>query len=292
MTEGFVQVNDVKLWYESLGDPDNENVLLISGATRTAMEWDPALLDGLVAAGRHVVRFDNRDIGLSTHVDYETTPYTLDDMATDTLSLLDTLGIQRAHVVGSSLGGMVAQLVALRAQERVLSLTLLITTPGMGDDRLTQSDPRIAATAMRPASTPDEVEQRGRDLASLLVGSRFPYDEARARRREEADRARGTNPDNAHGLVALTAPSRHDALRELTTPTLILHGSEDPLFPADHSQAMAEAIAGSKLVTWEGVGHEIPSQLVPELTQAIVAHTHPRRPDAATAKPTPPSLDR
>ena len=207
MGEGYVETNGVRLWYEDLGDPDGEAVVLVMGATASAISWPPELLDALTAAGHRVVRFDNRDIGLSTHVDYATDPYTLDDMAVDTVGLLDALGIDRAHFVGASMGGMISQLMAIRYPDRVRSLSLLITSPGP-DDRLSPTSAEVVAIATRPATTDAELEQRGVDMWRVLTGSRFPFDEAHYRELAEMDAARGTNPEQrardrgVHGAVA------------------------------------------------------------------------------------------
>jgi pimeloyl-ACP methyl ester carboxylesterase len=264
MGEGYVDTNGIRLWYEDLGDPDGEAVVLIMGATASAISWPSELLEALTAGGHRVVRFDNRDIGLSTHVDYATDPYTLDDMATDTKGLLDALRIDRAHFVGASMGGMISQLMALRYPDRVRSLGLLITSPGP-DERLSSTSEEVLAVATRPATTDAELEQRVVDLWRVLTGSRFPFDEAPHRELAKIDTARGTNPNSAHGLAVFTAPSRIDALAAVLVPTLIVHGTEDPIFPIDHGEALAKAIPGSTLVTWEGVGHEIPTPLGPEL---------------------------
>ena len=276
MGEGYVETNGVRLWYEDLGDPDGEAVVLIMGATASAISWPQELLDGLTATGHRVVRFDNRDIGLSTHVDYAADPYTLDDMADDTVGLLDGLGIDRAHLVGASMGGMISQLVAIRFPDRVRSLALLITSPGP-DDRLSPTSAEVVGIASRPVTTDADLEQRGVDLWRVLTGSRFPFEEARHRQLAVMDAVRGTNPNSAHGMVVFTAPSRIEALATVGVPTLVVHGTEDPIFPIDHGEALAKAIPGSTLVTWEGVGHEIPTPLGPDLVallQANIAAAH------------------
>ena len=276
MGEGYVETNGVRLWYEDLGDPDGEAVVLVMGATASAISWPPELLDALTAAGHRVVRFDNRDIGLSTHVDYATDPYTLDDMAVDTVGLLDALGIDRAHFVGASMGGMISQLIAIRYPDRVRSLSLLITSPGP-DDRLSATSAEVVAIATRPATTDAEVEQRGVDMWRVLTGSRFPFDEAHYRELAEMDAVRGTNPNSAHAIAVFTAPSRIEALAAVGVPTLVVQGTEDPIFPVDHGEALAKAIPGSTFVTWEGVGHEVPAALGPDLialVQANIAAAH------------------
>jgi pimeloyl-ACP methyl ester carboxylesterase len=271
MSEGYVETNGVRLWYEDLGDPDGEPVVLVMGATATALSWPAELLDALTGAGHRVVRFDNRDIGLSTHVDYASAPYTLDDMATDTAGLLDALGIERAHFVGASMGGMISQVVALRYPERVRSLSLLITTPGP-DERLSPPSDAVLAVATQPAATDDELEQRVVDLWRVLCGSRFPFDDAPHRELARLDAARGTNPNSAHAIAVFTAPSRIEALAEVNVPTVVVRGTEDPIFPVDHGEALAKAIPGATLVTWEGVGHEIPMQLADELIALLLTN--------------------
>ena len=271
MAEGYVETNGVRLWYEDLGDPDGEAVVLIMGATASAITWPPELLDALTAAGHRVVRFDNRDIGLSTHVDYATDPYTLDDMADDTLGLVDALGIDRAHFVGASMGGMISQLMAIRYPDRVRSLALLITTPGP-DDRLSPTSDGVVAIVARPAMTDAELAQRSVDLWRALTGSRFPFDEAHYRELAAMDAARGTNPNSAHGVAVFTAPSRIEALATVRVPTLVVQATEDPIFPFDHGETLAKAIPGATFVPWEGVGHEVPAQLGPELMGLLEAN--------------------
>jgi pimeloyl-ACP methyl ester carboxylesterase len=271
MAEGYVETNGVRLWYEDLGDPDGEAVVLIMGATASAITWPPELLDALTAAGHRVVRFDNRDIGLSTHVDYATDPYTLDDMADDTLGLVDALGIDRAHFVGASMGGMISQLMAIRYPDRVRSLALLITTPGP-DDRLSPTSDGVVAIVARPAMTDAELAQRSVDLWRALTGSRFPFDEAHYRELAAMDAARGTNPNSAHGVAVFTAPSRIEALATVRVPTLVVQATEDPIFPFDHGETLAKAIPGATFVPWEGVGHEVPAQLGPELIGLLEAN--------------------
>jgi pimeloyl-ACP methyl ester carboxylesterase len=271
MSEGYADVNGIRLWYEDLGDPAHEAIVLVMGATATAMSWPQELLDHLVGEGYRVVRFDNRDIGLSTHVDYATDPYLLADMAQDTVALMDHLGIERAHLVGASMGGMISQVVALEHPDRVRSLGLMITSPGP-DDRLSPTSDDMVAVASREVSTDEELAQREADLWRVLAGSRFPFDEAAHRQQAALDAARGTNPNSAHPIAVFTAPSRLEALAAISVPTVIFHGTEDPIFPIDHGEALAKAIPGSTLVQWEGVGHEIPAGLAEELIAGLLAN--------------------
>lgn len=263
-----MDTNGVRLWYDDRGPADGDAVVLVMGATASAISWPDELLDALTAAGLRVVRFDNRDIGLSTHVDYAAAPYTLDDMADDTVGLMDALGIDRAHLVGASMGGMISQVIALRFPERVRSLGLLITTPGP-DERLSPTSDAVLAIATREATTDAELEQRGVDLWRVLTGSRFPFDEDAVRATARRDAERGTNPNSAHALAVFTAPSRIDALGAAQVPTVVVHGSEDPIFALDHGETLAKTIPGATLVTWEGVGHEVPAALADELIDVL-----------------------
>jgi pimeloyl-ACP methyl ester carboxylesterase len=276
MGEKFVETNGVRLWCETLGDPTAPWVVLISGAYLSAMWWYPEFLDGLTERGWQVVRFDNRDVGLSTHVDFSTQPYTqpytVSDMVTDTAGVLENLGIDRAHFMGISLGGMIAQLYALHYPERVDSLTLNSTSPGPSDPRLSPPSAILGEIAMRVVTTPEQRDQRLVDLLRAIAGSRFPFDEAEVRRTIAIDNARGTNPNWTHGLVAGAAPSWLDDLSVITTPTLIIHGTEDPMFPIDHGEALSTAILGAEMIRWEGVGHELPRQLVSEQLARMDMH--------------------
>ena len=270
--ENFVETNGVRLWYETLGDPGASSVVLISGAYLSAMWWYPEFLDGLTGRGWQVIRFDNRDVGLSTHLDLSTQPYTLSDMVTDTAGLLESLDIDRAHFMGLSLGGLIAQLYALRYPERVDSLTLNSTSPGPRDPRLSPPSANLAEIAMRVATTPEQCDQRLVDLLRAIAGSRFPFDEADVRRTIAIDHARGTNPSWTHGLVAGAAPSWLDDLSAVRVPTLIIHGAEDPMFPIDHAEALSKAIPHAEMITWEGVGHEFPRQLIAEQLARMDRH--------------------
>jgi pimeloyl-ACP methyl ester carboxylesterase len=255
MGEGTVVVNGVRLWWEDFGDPANPHVVLIVGANATAMVWDGQLYEPIVAAGFHVVRFDNRDIGLSQWIDFQTEPYTLDDMAADTVGLMDALSIERAHLIGESMGGMIAQLIALNYPDRVLTLTSICSSPGAFDPDLPPTPDEIVALAMAPL--PDARAERVERVVELYraLSGTTPFDEQRNRTLIETDMDRGFNPTPAHALVILSAPSRREALQGLDLPVLVIHGDADPLLPYEHGVAMAKAVPGAKLVTVAGAGH-------------------------------------
>lgn len=240
-----------------------EPTLLIQGGEGSLLWWPDELIDGLAAAGRRVIVYDNRDTGLSEYVDQ---PYELDDMAADALELLDALQIQRAHVAGVSMGGMIAQVVALRAPDRILSLGLLATTPG--------PDARLEPA---PEDVLDGIDWDAQGVEATvafcraIAGTGIPFDEDYYRRLATADEARGINRDGGHAHALRNAPSRLDRLGEISAPTLVVHGSEDPIFPLSHGQALAGGVPGARLHVWDGVGHELPPPLMGDLASQLVA---------------------
>jgi pimeloyl-ACP methyl ester carboxylesterase len=271
MTQGYVDTNGVRLWYEERGLPNGDPVVLVMGVGASLMWWPPDLVGALADAGHRVILFDNRDIGLSSHIDFDEAPYSLDDLVADTTGLLDSLGAERAHFVGMSLGGIVSQVVAVRDADRVRSLALISTTPGP-DERLSPPTDAFMSYVTRPANSEQDPVEATVDFSHVLSGSRFPFHESYYRQLATTDIARGTNPDSSQGRIPVSSSSRLADLRDVRVPTLVVHGTEDPLFPIDHAEALAGAVPGSILVKWEGVGHEIPPPLVPELSRLLNDH--------------------
>ena len=284
MTEERVNVGAVELAYESIGDPADPALLLVMGLGMQLIHWDQEFCEGIAERGFHVIRFDNRDAGMSTKVDAPVpnvmramagfrihAPYLLVDMADDSFGLLDRLGIERAHVVGISMGGMIAQTMAIRRPERVLSLGSMLSTTG--DRRVGTPKLRVWSVLMRRA--PDERDAYIEYFVRVfrMIGSpSYPVDEPRLREQAAATFDRCHHPaGTARQLAAILASgSRTEALRRLEVPTVVIHGKNDPLVPFRAGVATARAIPGAELVAVPGMGHNLPPELWPRLTDALV----------------------
>jgi len=276
MSEGKVKSNGIELWYEDFGDPSGTAVLLIMGAGGQGIAWPMELINPIVEAGFHVVRFDNRDIGYSTWIeDYKATPYTIDDMATDAVGLMDALNIENAHIVGVSMGGMIAQLMAIKYPNRVLSLTSWMSTYWILDPDVPAMTEAVGAWVAKNSESPpvsrEQYIENQMELWRLLTGSRFPFDEEAVRIRTIQGVERAFNPNSNHGPACQT-PSRLDALRNLNIPTLVIHGDEDPIINYCHGVVCAKVIPGATLLTLRGIGHELPLGIIPEASSAILKH--------------------
>lgn len=261
--------DEVTLAYEELGHAGDPPLLLIAGLGSQMLSWHEPLCELLVERGLRPIRFDNRDAGLSTHVDHD---YRLEDMAADAAGLLDHLGIESAHVVGMSMGGMVAQALAYEHPRRVRSLVSIMSTTG--ERAVSEPTPEARADLMRPrATTIDEAEERAVESART-IGSPGLIDEARIRRMSRTAFERANDPDGyKHQLDAIyAARDRTKRVREITAPTLVIHGELDPLIPVSAGRATAAAIEGAQLMTIEGMGHDLPPRLWPRLAEAIGAH--------------------
>lgn len=267
-------------------------VLLIMGLGMQLIAWPEPFVQKLVEAGFRVVRFDNRDIGLSRHFDAlgvpnvlwaglkarlglaVQAPYTLNDMAKDSLGVLDALNIAKAHIVGASMGGMIAQRVALAAPARCLSLTSIMSTSGARGLPQTKSHV-LRALLNRPASNSEQ--DMGDFYVKLIkvIGSPgFPAPEAEVRERAAIATKRSYHPEGVmRQMVAIMADSqRADALKKLTVPTLVIHGTDDVLVPFSGGQDTARRIPKSKLVAVKGMGHDLPSGVQTHVLAAMIPH--------------------
>jgi len=287
----FVEANGIRLCHDTFGDATAPPLVLIMGLAAQMTAWDDAFCAQLAARGYRVIRFDNRDIGLSTRLDAAgvpdvgaalfaamqgkpvQAPYRLEDMALDTVGLLDALGIERAHVVGASMGGAIAQTIAIRHPERLHTLTSIMATSGAPG--LPPPTAEAMAVLMKP--TPADFEAYAQSYAQtwkvLRVGS-FPEDEARDRAKAEQNFARGLNPPGvARQLAAILASgSRKPALASVRVPTLVIHGDVDPLVPLACGQDVAQTVPGARLVVVAGMGHALPISMWPRIIDAIAAH--------------------
>ena len=290
----------VEIVYETFGSSADPAILLIMGLATQMLGWDERFCRLLADQGYFVIRFDNRDVGLSSRTegpppdvaalflkamageDIGEVPYTLSDMAGDALAVLDGLGIERAHIVGASMGGMIAQVLTLEHPDRVRSLTSIMSTTGAPD--VGQPDPAVmgALLAPPPASREEAIEA-GVNLGRAIAGPLF--DEAGTRAYVAASYDRAFNPDGFAFQIAAIGRSapRTDALGAVTAPTLVIHGKADPLVTPSGGEATAAAIPGAKLLMFDDMGHDLPEPLWPKITGAIIDHV--RAADAAAGAP-------
>jgi pimeloyl-ACP methyl ester carboxylesterase len=276
--EKFVASGRVHLWTERSGNPGDPAVLLIMGTSAQGIGWPDEVVDTLVAGGRQVIRFDHRDTGRSTCVDFDKQPYALADMAADALAVLDGYDVAAAHIVGASLGGAIAQWLAVHRPERVLTLTAIMTGPlghnagpawarvlaGQAPDPgdLPPPSPRflhhLAERVAMPQATRAEQVTAGVETWRVLNGDALPFDEAAARRFVETSYDRATNFAAAANHDRAGRPMTSDRLAplsQITAPTLVIHGTADPLRPLPHGQALAAQIPCARLETVPGMGH-------------------------------------
>jgi pimeloyl-ACP methyl ester carboxylesterase len=279
------QTGGVELEYEVVGHPDARPLLLVQGLGAQLVSIEEGFCAELVARGFQVIRFDNRDVGLSTRLDGAGAPdfaaiwegdhaslaYTLDDMADDAAGLLDAIGVAAAHLAGISLGGMIAQLVAIRHPEKVLSLTSIMSTTG--DRRVGQPSAEGAGVLFTPMPAEREryLEQAVTNARLALAGSAFPLDPDAIRRGAARSYDRAYDPAGvARQLAAaLAAGDRTEALRSLRVPTLVVHGEVDRIIGVNGGEATAAAIPGARLLRIPGLGHELPPAAWATVADAI-----------------------
>lgn len=275
--ERIVPVNGIELCAQAFGTPGSPAILLIGGAEASMDWWEDEFCGRLASAGRYVLRYDSRDTGRSTTFPVGEPPYTGEDQLADALGLLDAFGLGATHIVGMSGGGMLAQTLAVLHPDRVATLTLISTSPGGSD--LPPMSPALAERFQEPAPGPDWTDRES-VIAYFIEGERgfagtLPVDESRIRR--IAGRAFDRSPDPAaatnHWMIGGGEPVR-PRLGEIAAPTLVMHGTADPLFPYGHAEALAREIPDAKLVPLPGVGHQMPPPEVWDtVIPAITDHT-------------------
>jgi len=283
-----VNANNIQIEYDTFGDPSSKPILLIMGLGGQMIGWNEEFCEQLVRRGFYVIRFDNRDVGLSTKFaesgvpdvvaamnavqageDFEA-PYALEDMADDAVGLLDALNVDKAHICGVSMGSFISQIVAFRYPSRVLSLTSIMGSTG--NPNLPLAEPE----GMRLLLTPTPTEREAYIEASIkrrrvFYGSGFPFDEERERINAANSYDRCFYPQGfTRQLVAIiTNGNRKPKLASINVPTLVIHGADDPLVPVEGGKDTAEAIPDAKLLIIDGMGHSLPPETWPQIVEAI-----------------------
>jgi pimeloyl-ACP methyl ester carboxylesterase len=270
--------DDVELHYETFGGSADPAILLIAGGASSMDRWEPEFCERLAAAGRFVIRYDHRDSGASTTYPPGEPGYTGDDLLADALALLDHLRIERAHFAGISMGAAIIQRIAVDHPERVLTVTLMSTSPADSVEReLPPMSDALRALFTEEQPEPDWTDREAA-IAYLLEGER-PYVGARGLDEEALrtviaiayDRSSNITSANNHFMVGGSAQER--PIAAISAPTLVIHGTADPLFPLPHGEALAREIPGAKLLALPGLGHEFPPSAWDEVLPELITHT-------------------
>jgi pimeloyl-ACP methyl ester carboxylesterase len=289
----IARANGIDICYEIFGDPAADPLLLIMGLGGQMIHWEDDFCRQLAARGFRVIRFDNRDIGKSSKMTGGkrltpvellklrflkipiAAPYKLRDMAEDTVGLMDALGIKSAHLVGASMGGMIAQETTMLFPQRVRSLTSIMSTTG--NPKVPPPTREASAMLMAPPPlTKEEYFERYAQTWKILRAGSFPQDEALDRSRAERTFERGLNPAGVGRQLRaiLASGSRKERLRAVKVPTLVIHGTVDPLVRPEGGKDTAASIPGAKLLMIEGMGHALPIPMWPQIIDAIDKHAH------------------
>lgn len=287
--EKIVPVNGIEICFDTFGNKDDQPILLIMGLASQMIIWDERFCSALASAGYYVVRFDNRDIGLSSKLDdmpvpnilqlmqdiqqgkHPEVPYKLSDMAKDTISLLDHLGIPSAHIVGVSMGGMIAQTLAIEYPDRVKTLTSISSTTG--NPRLPQAKTEVSTLLIPPPTTNrEEAIEHDVKAFKVLNGTTYPFDEERYRKLFSRVYDRNYYPTGPFRQLAaiLGSGSRNDKLRNVKIKTLVIHGDADPLIPVQAGEDTAKEIPNAKLIIIKGMGHSFADAVAPQIISEIL----------------------
>ena len=302
-----LRANGIEIAYETAGDPSGPPLLLVMGLGMQLIDWPDDFVAGLLEQGFYVIRYDNRDSGLSTKFDHVgkpslamcllkrlvrwplRSPYALDDMASDALCLLTELGVVRAHIVGASMGGMIAQILAARHPQRVLSLTSIMSTSGRA--HLPGPKPHARRVLLRrPRSRPgrglDGIAEHLMHTLTTIGSPAYPTPPRILRERVLRSLKRNCCPggDLRQLLAIVCAADRTELLRSIKAPTLVIHGAADPLVPAAGGVDTAALVPGARLEIIEGMGHDLPPQLIERLLALIEAHAHGKMEVDSTAR--------
>ena len=289
-SEKFVLSGDLQLWTESFGSANCPAVLLIMGGMHQGIMWPDGFCSKIAEQGYCVIRYDHRDTGQSSSVDFTTHPYSLDDLAHDAVAVLDGYDIQKAHVVGLSMGGFVAQLLALDYSDRLLTLTLMMSSPdqrvyfaatmgkGTGGYSLPPPSPKfiehLRNARQNPPKTAEEAIQNAVDGWRLCNGDGTPFDAKAMYRLQQRLWARAKNASAAvnHVFAAAASPGRTERLGRIAAPTLVVHGQQDPCLPLEHGVALAKAIPAATLLTIPEMGHLLSPSVCGQVAEMVLEH--------------------
>jgi pimeloyl-ACP methyl ester carboxylesterase len=283
------KANGIEIEYETFGKKEDPALLLIMGLGAQLTLWPESLCEGLAKQGFFVVRYDNRDVGLSTDFDKAglpnlmdafaklmkgqkvDAPYLLSDMAADAIGLLDALGIDRAHMVGGSMGGMIAQVIAATYPARTRSLVSIMSTSGRYGLPAGKPEAVAMLSAQPEGPSREQIVAHGIKLRTVISGPDYPTDPAAMRALVERNVDRRYYPPGAarQYLAIMASGPRVDLLKTVKVPTLVLHGEDDPLLPVECGRDVAALVPGAKIETFPGWGHDVPEQMVPKLVASI-----------------------
>jgi len=286
------KVNNIEIEYETIGDPISKPLLLIAGLGSQMLAWSDEMCESFANRGFFVIRFDNRDIGLSTKLEdagmpdfmeinavyasgeIPKVPYTLEDMAGDAIGVLDALNIDKAHVCGASMGGMIAQIIAYTHPSRVLSLTVIMSTTA--NPELPPSKPEILTQFFAPVPSEREAYIEEMVKRDSLIHGTFAYDEDQSREYRTKEYDRSYYPEGvARQLAAMAVPGNiKPKISAIRAPTLVIHGSEDPFNLVEAGKDIAATIPGAELLILDGMGHSFPREVLPRIENALVANSN------------------
>ncbi|MFX1589631.1 MAG: alpha/beta fold hydrolase [Promethearchaeota archaeon] len=286
------EVNNVIIEYEAIGDPNSKPLLLIAGLGSQLLAWSDEICEYLAENDFFVIRFDNRDVGLSTKFEdagipnmmeisaaysrgeVPKIPYTLEDMAGDAIGLLDALNIEKAHICGASMGGMIAQIIAYKYPSRVKSLAVIMSTTG--NPKLPPSKPEIMMQFFAPVPSEREAYIDEMVKRDSLINGIFPYDEKQSREYRTREYDRCYYPEGiARQMAAMAVPGNiKPYISAISAPTIVIHGSEDPFNLIEAGKDIATTIPNAELFIIDGMGHSFPRDIIPKIIKALVANSN------------------
>jgi pimeloyl-ACP methyl ester carboxylesterase len=286
------EVNNVIIEYEAIGDPNSKPLLLIAGLGSQLLAWSDEICENLAENGFFVIRFDNRDVGLSTKFEdagipnmmeisaaysrgeMPKIPYTLGDMADDAIGLLDALNIEKAHICGASMGGMIAQIIAYKYPSRVKSLAVIMSTTG--NPKLPPSKPEIMMQFFAPVPSEREAYIDEMVKRDSFINGIFPYDEKQSREYRTREYDRCYYPEGiTRQMAAMAVPGNiKPYISTISAPTIVIHGSEDPFNLIEAGKDIATTIPNAELFIIDGMGHSFPRDIIPKIVKALVANSN------------------